>query len=134
VSGNAVTGVSGTGSNPFLSYSTTVSTASGLDGAQSYGTGYGVSNLLIANPNFNFVGPSNTSVVSAVAIISSISTILNPLNAFSSISYSNVINNSNVVASTNAQFMQMVGLVYDGAIRYGRILPLTSSVTTTFSL
>jgi len=135
ISGNKLAGITASGSNSLSNYGVTVSTATTNNALACYST-FVVANLLNTSlVNANFVGPSNVSVVPAIALISSLTSV-NSSNAFSSIIYSNCTNDSasTIAPSTNAAFQQVIGIVNDGATRYSRILQLTSSPTTTFAL
>jgi len=135
ISGNKLAGITASGSNSLSNYGVTVSTATTNNALACYST-FVVANLLNTSlVNANFVGPSNVSVVPAIALISSLTSV-NSSNAFSSIIYSNCTNDSasTIAPSTNAAFQQVIGIVNDGVTRYSRILQLTSSPTTTFAL
>jgi len=134
ISGNGLAGFSRTGSNLLSSFAYTVSTGTANSPNLNYSSlTYVLSNLLLGNTNLNFVGPSNTGVVPAVAIMTSTIT---TSNAFTTLIYSNCVATSlsSFAPSTNAQFMQLVGITNTIQGTFVRILPLTSSITTTFSL
>lgn len=137
-SGTALIGLSRTGVNTLSSYSfVNVSTSAGISSISTgfaFGANFFVNNIISSIGN-SFVGPNNTVVVPAVAIISSINPV-SPANAFSTIIYSNCVSTglSSIAPSTNAQFMQLFGIVKSGATEFSRKMQLTSSITTSFSL
>jgi hypothetical protein len=92
------------------------------------------SNILSPDRVFNnFIGPSTASAdASAVAIFSTLNTSTYVL---SSLVYSTFLASvSTIISTTAAQFLQLTGVVNFGGIRYSRILQLTASTTTSFSL
>jgi len=135
ISGNTLAGFTNGGSNILSSYFATVSTPTGNNPNANYsGLTYVVSNLLTGGSNLNFIGPSNTSVIPAIALISTASG-FTPANALSSLVYTNITDAvSSFTPRKNAASQQVIGLVNYGSTIFSRILPLQSSVTTSFAL
>jgi len=143
IGGNALSGFTDNGTNVLnlTNYSLLVSTS--LRAANSninYGSDasdtYIASNILSPTRIFNnFIGPSSATAGADPSAVAIFSTLNNNTYMLSSLVYSTFLTSvSTIISTTAAQFLQLTGVVTSGGVKYSRILPLTASTTTSFSL
>ena len=141
IGGNKLSGFTDNGTNVLnlTNYSLLVSTStsaanSNINYSSFTSDVFIASNILDPARIFNnFIGPSTaTADASAVAIFS---TLNNSTYVLSSLVYSTFLTSvSSIISTTAAQFLQLTGVVTSDGTRYSRILQLTASTTTSFSL
>jgi hypothetical protein len=97
---------------------------------------YTASNILDPARIFNnFIGPSSATAGANPSAVAIFSTLNNSTYVLSSLVYSTFLTSvSSIISTTAAQFLQLTGVVTSGGIKYSRILQLTASTTTSFSL
>jgi hypothetical protein len=141
IGGALLTGFTDNGSSilTLANYSLLVSTStrsasSNINFASDSTANFRASNIFDPIGFSSFIGPSSATAgadPSAVAIFSTLTTTY----VLSSLVYNTFLPAvSSIISTTAAQFLTLTGVVNAGATSYSRILQLTASTTTSFSL
>ena len=141
IGGTLLTGLTDIGSSvlTLANYSLLVSTStrsanSNINFGSDSTANFRASNIFNPIGFSSFIGPSSATAgadPSAVAIFSTITSTY----VLSSLVYNTFLPSvSSIISTTAAQFLTLTGVVNDGATSYGRIMQLTASTTTSFSL